>query len=151
MPNTVPETAESADALPTQVIALVAAFNPDGEVLLLRRPDEVHCGGLWSFPGGKAEGSEMPLQAALRELLEETGLYGKRWRFLGKTTHHYADRTLRLMLFTCLCPDVSLLRCESGYAWQPRQALDDLPMPEANGKLLPLLHLPEMDEFLAEA
>jgi len=140
MPNTAPEF--------VQVIALVAACNRSGEVLLLNRPDEVHCGGLWSLPGGKVEGEEMPLQAAVRELKEETGLSGKRWRHLGKATHRYADRTLHFLLFACLIPEPTGLHCESEHSWFARVDCKTLPMPDANTKLMPLLLLPEMEEYL---
>lgn len=42
-----------------------------GRVLLLQKP-----GGYWETPGGHLEPGESPLQAALRELYEETGLGG---------------------------------------------------------------------------
>lgn len=139
MLNTGPETA--------QAIALIAAFNRDGDLLLLKRPGDVHCSGLWSFPGGKVEGDETTLETAERELQEETGLSGDGWQHLGDTTHTYEDRQLNLLLFACLCPDVSELNCESEYRWIKRNALDDFPMPEANALLLPMLLLPEMDEY----
>jgi len=148
MPNTAPEFIQADVQANVQIIALVAACNRSGEVLLLKRPHEVHCGGLWSLPGGKLEGEEMPLQAAVRELKEETGLSGKRWRHLGKATHQYADLTLHFLLFTCLVPGQTDLCCESEYGWFARAECNALPMPEANAKLMPLLLLPEMDEFL---
>ena len=37
----------------------------------------------WEFPGGHIEGKETPLQAAKRELKEETGLIGKNWKDCG--------------------------------------------------------------------
>ena len=40
----------------------------DGQVLLVRRR-----GGKWNFPGGSLVTGEVPLQAACRELNEETG------------------------------------------------------------------------------
>ena len=141
MPNTGPDTA--------QPIALIAAFNRDGDILLLKRPDGMHCGGLWSFPGGKVEDDETPLQAAQRELLEETGLNGEGWLHLGDTTHTYQDRQLNFELFACLCPDISGLHCESEYAWVKRNALETFPMPQANALLVPMLLLPEMDEYWA--
>ena len=133
-----------------QVIALVAAFNQAGEVLLLKRPEGVHCGGLWSFPGGKVEDGEMPLQAAVRELFEETGLKGSRWRHLGKISHTYDDRKLHVLFFVCRCKDISGLGCESAHAWARREALDNYPMPEANAGLLPMLFIPEMDDYLRD-
>ncbi|MES0372167.1 MAG: (deoxy)nucleoside triphosphate pyrophosphohydrolase [Mariprofundaceae bacterium] len=140
MPNIEPDT--------SQVIALVAAFNDNKELLLLKRPDGVHQGGLWSFPGGKVETNETPLNAAVRELKEETGLSGKLWRHLGKASHSYDDRTLKFLFFICNCPDISNLSSESPHAWVKLDQLDNFPMPEANSKLIPSLSIPEMDEYL---
>ncbi|HKI60042.1 MAG TPA: (deoxy)nucleoside triphosphate pyrophosphohydrolase [Mariprofundaceae bacterium] len=131
-----------------QVIALVAAFNSDREVLLLKRPDNVHQGNLWSFPGGKVDEGETPLDAAVRELREETGLTGKLWRHLGKASHSYDDRTLHFLFFVCHCPDTSNLKSESPCTRAHLDQLDDYPMPEANRKLIPMLFIPEMDEYL---
>lgn len=132
----------------TQVIALVAAFNSDRQVLLLKRPDDVHQGGFWSFPGGKVDEGETPLDAVVREFREETSLNGKLWRHLGKATHSYEDRTLHFLFFVCYCPDRSSLTCESPHAWANLDQLDDYPMPEANSKFLPMLDIPEMDDYL---
>jgi len=140
MPNTEPNS--------VQVIALVAVFNSDKELLLLKRPATVHQGGLWSFSGGKVESNETPLDAAVREMKEETGLSGKLWRHLDKVSHNYDDRTLHFLLFICHCPDVSGLDSESEYAWVKLNELDNFPMPEANSKLIPSLSIPEMDEYL---
>ncbi len=131
-----------------QVIALVAAFNSNKELLLLKRPEEVHQGGLWSFPGGKVEGKEMPLDTAVRELKEETGLSGKLWRHLGKASHSYNDRELHFLFFICYCPDILSLNCESPHAWVDPGQLGHYPMPEANNKLVPMLTIPEMDVYL---
>jgi len=131
-----------------QVIALVAAFNSNQELLLLKRPDDVHQGGLWSFPGGKVGEYETPLDAAVREFKEETGLSGKRWRHLGKSSHSYDDRTLHFLFFVCICPDTSDLNTESSHAWVKLDKLGDYTMPEANTKLLSMLSIPEMNEYL---
>jgi len=135
---------------PQQVIALVAAFNSNKELLLLKRPGNVHQGGLWSFPGGKVEDGEAPLNAAVRELKEETALSGKLWRHLGKASHSYDDRTLNFLFFVCHCPDLSALNSESTHKWVMRDNLNNYPMPDANSKLTSMLFIPEIDQYLFE-
>ena len=46
----------------------------DGEVLLLRRAGTGFFDGLYSLPGGHVEPGEALLEAAVREMCEETGL-----------------------------------------------------------------------------
>jgi len=131
-----------------QTIALAAVFNRRHEVLLLKRPADVHCAGLWSFPGGKLEPGEAALPAAMRELKEEAGLCAEHWQQLGEAEYDYQDRALRFVLFACCCADVSSLSCESEHAWVSRDALGGFPMPDANARLVPMLLAPEMDEYL---
>lgn len=43
------------------------------KILLLHRQDRTTQGNLWGIPGGKLEPSETPIEAAIREVGEETG------------------------------------------------------------------------------
>ena len=52
---------------------LLIVRRSDGKVLLLRRAEGGSKPGYWNPPGGTVEGSETPLQAALREAREELG------------------------------------------------------------------------------
>ena len=113
--------------------------NDRGEILLLKRHDAAHCGGLWSLPGGKIETGESPDKAAARELAEETGLEGLDWRNLGQSTHTYPDRMLVFHLFSCQVTDAFSLNPESDYAWVAPDHLGQYPMPDANKALLELL------------
>ena len=133
---------------PKQTIALIAAFNHKQELLLLQRPEGVHCARLWSFPGGKVEDDELPLQAAVRELKEETGLSGTHWRHLHKSHHSYDDRTLFFLFFTCYCSDILALQTESKHIWAKRQQLSSYIMPKANQELIRALFIPEVDDYL---
>lgn len=61
-------------------VAAAVIRGSDGRVLIARRPEDKHQGGLWEFPGGKVEDGE-PVRAALaRELEEELGIRVERTR-----------------------------------------------------------------------
>ncbi|UAB76913.1 (deoxy)nucleoside triphosphate pyrophosphohydrolase [Erythrobacter sp. SCSIO 43205] len=59
-----------------EVIYVVAGALRRGDELWLmhRRPQEKAHGGLWEFPGGKVERTEIPVEALIRELHEELGI-----------------------------------------------------------------------------
>ena len=58
---------------PPIVCAGAVVRDGDGRLLLVRRRHAPSI-GLWSLPGGRVEPGETPVQAAAREVLEETGL-----------------------------------------------------------------------------
>lgn len=60
-------------SLPRPVAAVLAVVIHEGQVLLVQRANPPDA-GLWGFPGGKVEYGEPLMQAAERELLEETGV-----------------------------------------------------------------------------
>ena len=55
----------------TPISALVLIHTADLQVLIMERADKV---GFWQSVTGSVEGDETPLQAAMREVFEETGL-----------------------------------------------------------------------------
>ncbi|WP_100266319.1 NUDIX domain-containing protein [Mariprofundus ferrinatatus] len=118
---------------------MIAPFDREGNVLLLKRSASQHCGALWSFPGGKIEVGEKPKEAAMRELQEETGLSGDNWKLLGMHHFEYPDRILHFLLFSCICGEPGTLNAESEHAWVSIDELESYPMPEANLGMLPLI------------
>jgi len=59
---------------PHRAAAILLRANNTGRVLLLRRSERVHRSGEWNLPGGQPEPGETPLQTAIRETHEETGI-----------------------------------------------------------------------------
>jgi dATP pyrophosphohydrolase len=55
----------------TPISALVLIHTADLQVLIMERTDKA---GYWQSVTGSVEGDETPMQAAVREVLEETGL-----------------------------------------------------------------------------
>lgn len=63
--------------------ALVFARTEDGHVLMLRQYKHGPRRECLTFPGGAVAEGESPLEAARRELLEETGYASDRWTSFG--------------------------------------------------------------------
>jgi len=64
----------------------VVAINGKGQLLLVKRKVEPKK-GFWALPGGFMDDGESAIQAALREMQEETGLKGIIKRFLKIYNH----------------------------------------------------------------
>ena len=56
------------------IVVHILAVNFESKVLITLRNPSKNYGGLWEITGGAAVAGETPLQAAVRELREETGL-----------------------------------------------------------------------------
>jgi 8-oxo-dGTP diphosphatase len=124
-------------------VAAAALIDRGDRVLLTRRHDDSHQGGLWEFPGGKLEPTESVAAGLVRELREELGIEVTAHRPLIRITYHYADRSVLL--------DVHLIDGWRGepqglegqpLVWVARQHLRDYPMPAADVPIVTALQLP---------
>lgn len=124
-------------------VAAAAIVNTAGEVLLARRADEAHQGGLWEFPGGKLEPGESAMRGLRRELREELGIEPGATRPLIRIMHQYDDRAVLL--------DVHLVSDWRGephgregqpLAWVAAEDLQTYPMPAADLPIIRALQLP---------
>jgi len=77
-------------------VAVGIVLDTQGRVLITRRADEVHQGGLWEFPGGKLETGEESQTALIRELREELGIEVLAARPLMQVHHEYPDKHVLL-------------------------------------------------------
>jgi len=66
---------------------IIIVFDPTGRMLIVREKN--HPNPLWKFPGGGIEEGELPLDAAIRELREETGISIRNLHYF--TTVHERD------------------------------------------------------------
>ncbi len=116
----------------------------DGRILITRRPDHLHQGGLWEFPGGKLEPGESPAEALARELQEELGIRPGPMQPLIRVPWQYADRHVLL--------DVWEVEGFSGrpepregqqLARVPPSALREHDFPPADRPVLDALELPQ--------
>jgi len=128
------------------VVPVVAAavFDDAGRVLITRRADDAHQGGLWEFPGGKREAGEDVCGALRRELVEEVGVHIKRARPLIRVRHDYPDKSVLL--------DVWRVNGFEGEAhgregqslqWVAPESLGEYDFPAANAPIVRAVQLPD--------
>ena len=85
-------------------IAVGVILNETGDkVLIAKRPDNVHQGGLWEFPGGKVHSNETVQEALKRELQEELNLIVENATPLICINHDYYDLKVKLDVWTVDC------------------------------------------------
>ena len=78
------------------VAAVIYSVDHSNQILISRRPDHLHQGGLWEFPGGKVETDELPEQALGRELREELGIQVTQAQPYLQVSHDYSDKQVLL-------------------------------------------------------
>ena len=132
------ETDETALLL----VAACVLVDPDGRVLIARRPGGKSMSGLWEFPGGKVEPGECPEDAVIRELREELAIDVTAACLAPLTfaSHGYDDFHLLMPLFVCRRWDGSVTPMEGQeVAWVRPNRLRGYPMPPADEPLIAIL------------
>ena len=72
-------------------VAVGVVLDDTRRILITRRAEDSHQGGLWEFPGGKVESRETLHAALSRELREELGIAIGRTSALLEVRHDYGD------------------------------------------------------------
>jgi 8-oxo-dGTP diphosphatase len=124
------------------LVAAVALIDPDGRVLLARRPEGKPLAGLWEFPGGKVHPGETPETALIRELREELGIDVAENCLapFAFASHGYEAFHLLMPLYLCRRWE-GVVTAQEGQAlaWVRPQKLADYAMPPADRPLVALL------------
>ena len=134
MPTTAPEIV---------LVAACALVDPDGRVLMTKRPEGKSMAGLWEFPGGKVEKGETPEACLIRELQEELAISTHASCLAPFTfaSHRYDDFHLLMPLFVCRIWEGEPSPLEGQeIGWFRTTAMRQLPMPDADKPLIAMLH-----------
>ena len=124
-------------------VAAAVIRSNDGRILIARRADSQHQGGLWEFPGGKVEAGEAVEIALARELNEELGIVVTQARPLIKVRHDYPDKQVLLDVW-----EVDGFTGEphgaegQPLAWVSARELSQYDFPEANQPIVAAARLP---------
>ena len=125
-------------------VAAAVIRGVDGRILIARRPEDKHQGGLWEFPGGKVEEGEAVRVALDRELEEELGIRPQAARPLIQIRHDYPDKQVLLDVW-----EVSVFSGEphgaegQPLAWASERQLLEYQFPAANKPIVAAARLPD--------
>ena len=126
-------------AVPHHTVAVGLVMDGD-RVLIQKRPQDAMLGGLWEFPGGKAEPGEPPEQACAREIQEELGIEVEVGPPVARVEHAYSHFRITLHAYRCRQRAGELTSATGEpMAWVPVSDLDDYAFPTANRKVIEAL------------
>lgn len=137
-----PLTPPDTSAAPWLGIAVrVVIRNPSGHLLLVRRPGGGSSPHQWEFPGGKLDPGELPVEGALRETREETGIEVEITGLLGATEgRHMGGRTINLAFHASpLTHDIALSPEHASHTWTRPADIPRLSLTPDTQSLLGLL------------
>lgn len=125
-------------------VAVAVIENDKGEILIAKRPDHLHQGGLWEFPGGKVEENETIEEALQREIHEEVGLNVKLTEPLIKILHDYPDKSVLLEVRKVLdFSGAATGKEKQEIKWVKISELDNFEFPVANHSIIKATQLPK--------
>ncbi|NWN92424.1 Nudix family hydrolase [Marinobacter adhaerens] len=130
-----------------EIHVAVGVIVRDGYVLIARRPEHAHQGGLLEFPGGKVEPGETVQAALVREIAEETGLQlsGGALDPLICIHHDYGDKRVVLDVWrTDQAGGEAHGREGQAIRWVRPESLQDEEFPAANRPIIRALKLPSL-------
>lgn len=124
-------------------VAVGVIIDQDNLILLAKRPNNLHQGGKWEFPGGKVENDETTSEALIRELKEEVDLDVTSSTSMMQIRHDYDDKSVLLDIHKVqdFCGKAIGLEGQE-VRWVNKNDLSRYDFPEANKAIV--------DKLLAE-
>lgn len=125
-------------------VAVGVIYNARGQILIAKRPDHLHQGGLWEFPGGKVQSGEFVIAALQRELHEELAITIQSTRPLIHIHHDYGDNQVWLDVHEVLSFNGKPHGREGqAIRWIDVADINEYQFPAANQPIVTCLQLPE--------
>lgn len=111
----------------------VAVIQRRARILIAKRPQHLHKGGYWEFPGGKQEDNEPIEQALIRECFEELAIIPTKFFPLIQIEHNYPEKSVLLDVWT-VTDYMGVPKGVEGQPllWCPVSQIDEYQFPEAN-------------------
>ena len=123
--------------VPHYDIAVGLIFDTDDRLLIAKRPEDAMLGGLWEFPGGKAEPGESMIDACHRELREELGVKVVVGEPLARVDHAYSHFKITLHAFRCrITSGEPVHHAAQPLRWVAVKDLNDYAFPRANRRVI---------------
>ena len=142
VPRWIPSRPRMVTTTPPLKLATLVYALRDERVLLVRRNTEPNR-GLWVAPGGKLEHGESPVECAVREMREETGLAIDRpvLRAVMTETSPRADYQWLTFIFVAWDFDGTFTPAPGvgEFRWVPVDEVTKLPIPPADAVFFPRL------------
>ncbi len=133
-------------------VAVGVIKNSEGKILISRRHESSHQGGLWEFPGGKIEASETAEFALARELKEELNITVTSATPLITVNHQYPDLAVRLKVYLVEQFLGEAQGCESqAIKWITPADFKQYDFPAANQSIITAARLPPYYAILDDA
>lgn len=133
-----------------EILMACGILQYQGRIFIQQRLADDIWGGLWEFPGGRLEDGETPLDAAMREVAEETGWEVAKLLPFKTVVHHYTRYRVTLHGFfgrMDALPGDPLLTAAQQSAWVPLAQLREYPYPAGHRMLVEALQTGDFPEI----